>query len=189
MPHGFAREPGFPQINIDLIAGMVAETDQNWRDCIRKTIEMSPDSVTIYQMEIPYNTTIYQEMKADGKLVAPVADGKQKRSWVGDAFVSSNTPVTPSAAPTAAVKDKAKTRSVYRDNSGPGRISSHSEWLVWLHRRNALSKPPRLRTLCQCRERGPSACLRGTDADRRRTAYPRVRSAAQTRQRKSLNTL
>ena len=34
----------------------------------------SPDSVTIYQMEIPYNTTIYKEMKAEGKLVAPVAD-------------------------------------------------------------------------------------------------------------------
>ena len=65
--YGCARELGFPQINIDLIAGMVEETDENWRDCIRKTIDLSPDSVTIYQMEIPYNTTIYKEMKADGQ--------------------------------------------------------------------------------------------------------------------------
>ena len=77
--YGYARELGFPQINIDLIAGMVEETEANWRECVRKTIEMQPDSVTIYQMEIPYNTTIYKQMKAEGKLVAPVADWETKR--------------------------------------------------------------------------------------------------------------
>ena len=49
---------GFPQINIDLIAGMLGETDENWRRCIERTLELEPDSVTIYQMELPYNTTI-----------------------------------------------------------------------------------------------------------------------------------
>jgi oxygen-independent coproporphyrinogen-3 oxidase len=82
----FARELEFPQINIDLIAGMVEETEENWRDCVRKAVELSPDSVTIYQMEIPYNTAIYQEMKAQGKLVAPVADWQTKRRWVDYAF-------------------------------------------------------------------------------------------------------
>src|SRR5687767_13150934 len=80
--YSYARELGFPQINIDLIAGMVEETTANWQECVRKTIELSPESVTIYQMEIPYNTTIYQEMKAAGKLVAPVADWETKRAWV-----------------------------------------------------------------------------------------------------------
>ena len=37
---------------------------------MRKTIELLPDSVTIYEMEIPYNTTIYRQMKAEGKLAA-----------------------------------------------------------------------------------------------------------------------
>ena len=45
---------------------MVGETDENWRECVRKTIALSPDSVTIYQMEIPYNTTIFKEMKVHG---------------------------------------------------------------------------------------------------------------------------
>ena len=62
----FARSIGFPQINIDLIAGMVGETTENWRECVRKTIELDPDSVTIYQMEVPYNTTIFKEMKVHG---------------------------------------------------------------------------------------------------------------------------
>src|SRR5213083_1873372 len=84
--YAYAREIGFPQINIDLIAGMVEETESNWRECIRKTIEMSPDSVTVYEMEIPYNTTIYKQMKAEGKLVAPVADWETKRAWVDYAF-------------------------------------------------------------------------------------------------------
>ena len=76
----------FPQINIDLIAGMVEETEANWQECVRQTIELSPDSVTIYQMEVPYNTKIYQEMKTAGRLVAPVADWETKRRWVDYAF-------------------------------------------------------------------------------------------------------
>ena len=69
-----AQAEGFDQINIDLISGMIEETEENWQRNIEKTIEYAPDSVTIYQMEIPYNTTIYKEMKDNGKLVAPVAD-------------------------------------------------------------------------------------------------------------------
>src|SRR3974390_2776237 len=84
--YNFARELDFPQINIDLIAGMVEETAENWRECVRQTIALSPDSVTIYQMEVPYNTHIYQEMKAQGRLTAPVADWETKRGWVNYAF-------------------------------------------------------------------------------------------------------
>src|ERR1700746_3466392 len=49
--YNFARELDFPQINIDLIAGMVEETDENWRDSVRQTLEFSPDSVTIYRTD------------------------------------------------------------------------------------------------------------------------------------------
>jgi oxygen-independent coproporphyrinogen-3 oxidase len=118
--YNYAREIGFPQINIDLIAGMVEETDANWRECIRKTIEMSPDSVTVYEMEIPYNTTIYQQMKAEGKLVAPVADWDTKRRWVDYAWNElSKVGYTISSAYTA-VKDPAKTKFIYRDRLWAG---------------------------------------------------------------------
>ncbi|MDH3785073.1 MAG: radical SAM protein, partial [Acidobacteriota bacterium] len=50
------RALDFPQLNIDLIAGMVGETWETWRVSVAKAIEMSPDSVTVYQMELPYNT-------------------------------------------------------------------------------------------------------------------------------------
>lgn len=118
--YSYAREIGFPQINIDLIAGMVEETEENWRECIRKTIEMSPDSVTIYEMEIPYNTTIYKQMKAEGKLVAPVADWDVKRRWVDYAWNQlSQAGYTISSAYTA-VKNPEKTKFIYRDRLWAG---------------------------------------------------------------------
>lgn len=118
--YAFAREIGFPQINIDLIAGMVEETEANWRECIRKTIELSPDSVTIYEMEVPYNTGIYKQMKAEGKLVAPVADWDTKRAWVNYGFSELEKVGYTVASAYTAVKDKAKTKFVYRDRLWEG---------------------------------------------------------------------
>ena len=37
----WAREVGFRQINIDLIAGMVGDTDEKWRDAVRRTLSTS----------------------------------------------------------------------------------------------------------------------------------------------------
>jgi oxygen-independent coproporphyrinogen-3 oxidase len=118
--YGYARQIGFPQINIDLIAGMLEETEANWRENVRKTIGLAPDSVTIYEMEIPYNTTIYQRMKAEGQLVAPVADWETKRAWVHYAFGElENAGYTVASAYTV-VKTKERTRFAYRDRLWAG---------------------------------------------------------------------
>src|SRR5206468_163229 len=118
--YAYAREIGFPQINIDLIAGMVEETEANWKECVRKTLEMSPDSVTIYEMEIPYNTTIYKQMKAEGKLVASVADWETKRNWVRYAFAELERAGYTVASAYTAVKDPARAKFLYRDKLWAG---------------------------------------------------------------------
>jgi oxygen-independent coproporphyrinogen III oxidase len=111
----FARSVGFPQINIDLIAGMIGETEANWRECVHKTIALSPDSVTVYQMEVPHNTTIVKEMKVLGQTVAPVANWGTKRAWVDYAFAEfEHAGYTVTSAYTA-VKDPARTKFLYRD--------------------------------------------------------------------------
>ena len=69
----------FPQVNVDLISGMVGETTESWRDSVRRTIDMAPDSVTIYQMELPFNT-IYSKSVLGGEEVG-VADWATKRRW------------------------------------------------------------------------------------------------------------
>jgi oxygen-independent coproporphyrinogen III oxidase len=116
----YARSVGFPQINIDLIAGMIEETEANWQACVRRALELAPDSITIYEMEIPYNTTIYQRMKAEGKLVAPVADWETKRRWVHAAFEEFERAGYTVASAYTAVRDKARTRFVYRDRLWSG---------------------------------------------------------------------
>jgi len=113
--YNFARSIGFPQINIDLIAGMVEETDENWRENVRKTVELLPDSVTIYQMEVPYNTGIYKEMKAEGKLTAPVANWHTKRGWVDYAFSELEKAGYTVTSGYTAVRDPQKTKFIYRD--------------------------------------------------------------------------
>ena len=112
---GWARALGFPQINIDLIAGMVEETEENWLRNVEKTLALAPDSVTIYQMEVPYNTGIYRQMKAEGKLVAPVADWATKRRWVKHAFAELERAGYTLTSAYTAVKDPAKAKFVYRD--------------------------------------------------------------------------
>jgi oxygen-independent coproporphyrinogen-3 oxidase len=83
-------------------------------------VELAPDSVTIYEMEIPYNTTIYQRMKAEGKLVAPVADWQTKRRWVDSAFRELEQAGYTVASAYTAVRDKAATRFLYRDRLWAG---------------------------------------------------------------------
>ena len=115
-----ARELEFENINIDLIAGMLEETDENWSNCIDRTIELSPDCVTIYQMEIPFNTTIFKNMQADKKLVAPVADWPTKRRWVTEAFERLENAGYSITSTCTAVKNPEETKFIYRDRLWSG---------------------------------------------------------------------
>jgi oxygen-independent coproporphyrinogen-3 oxidase len=81
----WAREVDFPQVNVDLIAGMIGETEEKWREAVRRTLELQPDSLTIYQMELPYNTVISQDILKKG-MQSPIADWATKRRWLNYAF-------------------------------------------------------------------------------------------------------
>ena len=113
--YDWAREIGFGHINIDLIAGMLGETDENWQRCIDTVRAWQPDAVTIYQMEIPHNTGIYKQMVESGQKVAPVADWDTKRRWVSAAFAALEADGYTVGSAYTAVKDAETTRFVYRD--------------------------------------------------------------------------
>ena len=117
----FARSLDFPQINIDLIAGMLGETDENWRDCVAKTLALQPDSVTIYQMELPYNTTISGNLlKGTDRFNQSVAGWATKRRWVQEAFEALEAAGYHVGSAYTAVKDKATTKFLYRDRLWQG---------------------------------------------------------------------
>ncbi len=117
----FARHLDFPQINIDLIAGMLGETDENWTDTIRRTLALDPDSVTIYQMELPFNTTISRDRLAHtGRFDEHVAGWETKRRWVAEAFEALERAGYHVGSAYTAVKDPSHSTFVYRDRLWEG---------------------------------------------------------------------
>lgn len=109
------RAAKFPNVNIDLIAGMVGETAENWRENIRKAIELEPDSVTIYQLELPFNT-VYSKDILGQQVELQVADWPTKRQWVDEAFARFLEAGYHISSAYTVVRDPNKVNFSYRDN-------------------------------------------------------------------------
>src|SRR5205814_1668544 len=135
--YGWARDLGFDQVNIDLISGMVGENWDNWRRCVAKTLALAPESITIYQMELPYNTVFSKEIAEKGDadhlsarkrsasslaLIGQdepglaIADWPTKRAWVRYAFDTLVAAGYEVSSAYTLVKDRQKTKFVYRDS-------------------------------------------------------------------------
>lgn len=110
---------GFPNVNIDLISGMVGETWENWRENVRKTLELSPESITIYQMELPFNT-VYSKGILQEHQETLVADWQTKRDWVQYAFESFAAAGYVQSSAYTMIKDPNKVSFSYRDNLWKG---------------------------------------------------------------------
>ncbi|EDL61858.1 coproporphyrinogen-III oxidase family protein [Gimesia maris] len=113
--YDWIQQVGFPQVNIDLIAGMMGETDENWSESVEKAAEFAPDNITIYQMELPHNTIISKEMKEMG-LTSPIADWTTKRRWMNEAIETLQAKGYHLASGNELVKNPETDRFVYRDN-------------------------------------------------------------------------
>lgn len=112
-------EADFPNVNIDLISGMVGETWDNWKMNVEKTLELSPESVTIYQMELPFNT-VYSKDILGNQVESPVADWDTKRAWVEYAFSEFQKQGYSVSSAYTVVKDPNKVNFSYRDNLWKG---------------------------------------------------------------------
>jgi oxygen-independent coproporphyrinogen-3 oxidase len=113
--YDWIQQTGFPQVNIDLIAGMVGETDANWHRCIDRALQLAPDNITIYQMELPFNTVYSKEMRDQG-LASPVADWPTKRRWVSEAMDRLQAAGYHVSSGNELVKNPGTDQFVYRDN-------------------------------------------------------------------------
>jgi len=104
----------FPNTNVDLIAGMVGETPASWRSTVERTLALGADSVTIYQMELPFNT-VFVRAARDGGGTVPVADWPTKRAWVDEAFARFEARGYSVSSGYTVVRDPARVRFRYRD--------------------------------------------------------------------------
>jgi oxygen-independent coproporphyrinogen-3 oxidase len=88
---------------------------------VQQTIELQPDSVTIYQMELPYNTTISKDLlKGAKQLGGSLAGWSTKRRWVEDAFEALERAGYHVGSAYTAVKDPGRTTFLYRDRLWQG---------------------------------------------------------------------
>ena len=111
-----SRALGFPQINVDLIAGMLGDTDDAWRMTVQKTIDLAPDSITIYQMELPFNTTISADiLKGGGRFDDQLEGWDTRRRWMQEAWETLERAGYHLGSAYTAVKDSKRVSFVYRD--------------------------------------------------------------------------
>ena len=111
----WVHSAGFEQVNIDLISGMIGDTWETWKDTVQKAIDYDPDSVTIYQLELPFNAIYSKDILNGNPQQIQVADWKTKREWhqyAIEAFEAAGYAV--SSAYTVVKKDK-PLKFVYRD--------------------------------------------------------------------------
>jgi oxygen-independent coproporphyrinogen-3 oxidase len=109
------EELEFDQLNIDLIAGMVGETWDTWRHSVARTVDLAPDSVTIYQLELPFNTR-YSRNILEGSFDQHLADWDDKRAWHDYAFQELAKVGYQVSSAYTMVRDPEQARFVYRDS-------------------------------------------------------------------------
>ena len=61
--YGIARELGFDNINMDLIAGLPGETAEDMRDTLAQIQEMAPDSLTVHALAMKRASRLTREQK------------------------------------------------------------------------------------------------------------------------------
>jgi oxygen-independent coproporphyrinogen-3 oxidase len=108
------RLGGFDVVNLDLMVGLVDETDESFFNSLERVIGLRPESVTIYQLEIPLNTPLYRSLRAEVPAPPPASwDVKHARLAAAMARLEAAGYTIRSAY--SAVLDPARHPFVYQD--------------------------------------------------------------------------
>jgi len=67
-----AREVGFDNINMDLIAGLPSETSESFKNSLDKIIDLNPESITVHTLTLKRSASLYECGKSH--IGNPVAD-------------------------------------------------------------------------------------------------------------------
>lgn len=107
-----ALDAGFSEINVDLLAGLPGETEDSWRRTIDRIVRLEPGCVTIYQLELAWNSVLHSR-RSCGCNGPTLPDWPTKRNWVDTAFLALEEAGYTIASGYMAVKDPSSWRFVY----------------------------------------------------------------------------
>jgi oxygen-independent coproporphyrinogen-3 oxidase len=79
------QKVGFDVVNLDLMIGLVGETGETVQRTLERVLQMAPDCVTVYQLEIPFNTPLCRDLR-DGRVDPPPASWPEKHARLQDVF-------------------------------------------------------------------------------------------------------
>ncbi len=142
---------GFDIANVDLMVGLVGETDASFFASLDRIIELAPDSVTMYQLEIPLNTPLYRNL-ADGTLAGELDSWDTKRRRLAAAFERLEACGYTVRSAYAAVRDPDRHRFVYQEEQYRGAdvvglgVASFS-YVSGVHHQNISALEPYLKEL------------------------------------------
>jgi oxygen-independent coproporphyrinogen-3 oxidase len=106
-------------VNIDLIVGLVGETDESFLRSLEHVVRMAPDSITIYQLEIPFNTRLYRDIRR-GAVESMPASWEVKRRRLKRAFACLEDAGYDVRSAYAAVRGGERTRFLYQEEQYRG---------------------------------------------------------------------
>jgi len=108
------RQRNFDIVNLDLIAGLLGETDDSFLASLDRIIALEPESVTVYQLEIPTNTPLFRSLQENGGDTA-TASWETKRRRQGEAFARLESSGYHVRSAYAAVRDPIRHRFLYQE--------------------------------------------------------------------------
>ncbi len=105
---------GFDVVNVDLIVGLIGETDDTFVSSLEWVIGMKVPSVTIYQLEIPLNTPLFR-LHQQGRLQQAPDDWNVKRARLSRGFDMLEAAGYHIRSGYTAIRDPERHRFVYQD--------------------------------------------------------------------------
>ena len=76
-----ARSMGFDHINMDLIAALPGEGEEDFFRSLERTVELAPESITVHTLAIKRSSRLHEQgyVQADADAAARMVDGARKR--------------------------------------------------------------------------------------------------------------
>ncbi|MFQ5864789.1 MAG: coproporphyrinogen-III oxidase family protein [bacterium] len=105
---------GFEMVNVDLMVGLIGESDVSFMDSLDQMIQMNPDSITIYQLEMPLNTPLFRNFRK-GVLGDSLANWDVKRARLAQGFARLEEAGYQLRSAYTAVRDSKRQQFVYQD--------------------------------------------------------------------------